>query len=183
MSARLSRRYREAPWYQYTPQAGLVSIDLGKRKVGIAVFDDLGTLCAAQTVHTQRDTKEWDPWITADAVLDTVTEHIVLAGLTTPFDWVCEWPELREKDRNNHHNITALQQVGIYIERSQPWRERYRPSEWKRQVAKELHHRRLKECLSEMELDIWTSLGHDARDAVGIGLFAMGRVDSIGRPL
>lgn len=183
MNARLNRRYREAPWYKYTDGAGLVAIDLGKRKVGVAVFDELGVLRAAQTVYTQRNTQEWDPWITADAVQDTVTEYLVALGLTMPFDWVCEWPELREKDRRNHHNITALQQVGIYIERSQPWKERYRPSEWKRQVAKDLHHQRLKDALDDGEAEIWAALGHDARDAVGIGLFAMGRVDAIGRSL
>ena len=180
-NARLRRRYRNAPWYPFRDDAGLVAVDLGKRKVGVAVFDDTGVLRAAQTIHTQRDTRDWDPWLTADAVLDYAQDWAV--GLSLEVDWVCEWPELRANDRHRHHNITALQQVGILIERSVPWAERYRPSEWKRSVGKSLHHERLKEALGweDYELDVWSGLGHDARDAVGIGLFALGRTDVLGR--
>ena len=175
--ARLRRRYRRAPWYKPTPDAGLVAVDLGKRKVGVAVFDAHKRLVAARTIHTQRGQQEWDPHITAEAVL-AFTDNNVDAQA----DWVCEYPHLRHNDRDNHHNITPLQRVGDILAEAGGWAEKYRPSEWKRQVHKELHHRRIRAALSTPEQGVWDALGHDARDAVGIGLFALGRIDHIGRP-
>lgn len=183
-NARLNRKYRTAPWYKYDEYSGLCSVDLGKRKVGVALFCDIGVLRAAKTIHTQADTSSWDPIITADAVFDYVDKEPSLDP-DIPVDWVCEWPAPRKNDRARHHNITALQAVGDELEVRHPvtWAEKYKPFEWKRNVDKVLHHSRIAEALSPGELFIWSKLGHDARDAVGIGLFALGRVDYIGRAI
>ncbi len=181
-NARLRRRYRTAPWYKQRPGYGLVAVDLGKRKVGVALFDRDGSLLAAKTIHTQKRTDDWSPLVTASAV-----QGFVLDVAPQPeLQWVCEYPELRgPADRGNYHNIAPLQHVGDLLHGWYGWAEKYRPAEWKRHVKKELHHRRIGEALtaSERELIAWGRLGHDARDAVGIGLFALGRIDHIGRAL
>jgi len=188
-NARLRRRYRRAPWYKQRPDHGLVAVDLGKRKVGVALFTPEGVLSHAQTVHTQRGVEDWNPQTTAWAIQGVMVKQFVMGGgvpLGVRWDWVCEYPEQRGvSDRGNYHNIAPLQHVGDLLHGSVGWAEKYRPAEWKRHVKKELHHRRIGEALtaSEREAVVWGSLGHDARDAVGIGLFALGRIDHIGRKL
>ena len=181
-NARLRRRYRRAPWYKQRPDHGLVAVDLGKRKVGVALFLPDGTLVQAKTVHTQRGVEDWDPRTTAKAIQAVLYDPVACWN----WDWVCEYPELRgAADRGNYHNIAPLQHVGDLLHGWFGWAEKYRPAEWKRHVKKDLHHRRIGEALTPEEReDIgWSSLGHDAKDAVGIGLFALGRIDHIGRKL
>lgn len=179
-NARLRRRYRHAPWYKAEGR-GLFALDLGKRKVGLACFTPEGVLFHATTIHTQRDTSAWDPHITAETIFAATSK----TRWATEADWVCEYPELRNNDRKNHHNIRPLQRVGNIVGTHLPngWAEKYRPAEWKRNVDKVLHHRRINEALSSPERVIYTKLNHDGRDAVGIGLFALGRIDHIGRNL
>ncbi len=185
MSARLRRKFRHPPWFRWTSEGhGLVAVDLGKRKVGVAVFSADGELARAKTVHTQRGKAKWDPWVTSEAVAAYVYETVDYDP--TKLDWVCEWPEIRPGERKNTHNIRTLQQVGSRLMRLLDlpgWAAQYNPFEWKRNVDKKLHHTRIFSALYPAELSIWATLGHDARDAVGIGLFALGRIDNIGRTL
>jgi len=51
----------------------------------------------------------------------------------------------------------------------------YLPREWKGQVPKLIHHNRLQRHLTPIELATWSNADHNARDAVGIGLFDLGR--------
>ena len=177
-NARLRRRYRHPPWYSWREDHCLVAVDLGKRKVGVALFGEDGVLIQAKTIHTQRGTPDWNPHTTADAVLAWVCENAPLKE-----DWVCEWPAIRPKDKNAS-DVRTLLQVGNSLEQEVgKWREKFVPSEWKRNVGKDLHHQRLRAALDPEEQEMWDRLGHDARDAVGIGLFALGRTDCIGRAL
>lgn len=176
MSARLRRRYRHPPWYNWSEGLPLVAMDLGKRKMGIAVFDADGTLTSAATVRA-KITRSWTPWRTCDAIVLALKDMRV-----ETFDAVCEMPRLRGMEINK--DIDCLIRVGAVLpEYIGPWSETYAPAEWKSQVAKDLHHRRIREALMESETALWDGQGHDARDAVGIGLFALGRVDNIGRAL
>jgi len=176
--ARLRRRYRHAPWYRCAG-VGLVAVDLGKRKVGVAAFDQDARLARARTIYSQVTESDhlWDAQTTANVILDYIVDDEIP-------DWVCEYPQLRHNDRANHHNITALQLVGDVLGREIPrgWAERYKPSEWKRSVAKKLHHSRVEKALEDDERAIWNLCGHDARDAIAIGLFALGRTNALGFP-
>ena len=60
----------------------------------------------------------------------------------------------------------------------------YRPSEWKGQLPKDVHHNRLGDYLrlfgTAEEKKVWKGISkkkgdHDLRDAVGLGLFHLGR--------
>lgn len=178
-SARLRRRYRHPPWYPWRDAAGLVAMDLGKRKVGVAVFDADGTLTRAATVHSKAK-GAWTPWRTCDRV----AERLLQWGVDVlQADVVCEMPRLRGMEMNK--DIDSLIRVGGVMPEvlGRPWDEKYAPSEWKKQVEKGLHHRRIRESLTDDEASVWDGQGHDARDAIGIGLFALGRIDSVGRCL
>jgi hypothetical protein len=57
----------------------------------------------------------------------------------------------------------------------------YKPSQWKGQTPKAIHHERIKKLLSADELSrvvlpkAKKTLGHNVWDAIGLGLFHLGR--------
>ena len=160
------RRYRLRDPKYTPPDAAhqLVAVDLGKRKVGVAVFDvavdGKATLTKACTVKC-----------------DDGPEAMALAIFAAAPDkayWVAEWPMKYKDKRLYHEAIEDLQAVGDALERLiLGWDEKYRPGEWKGNVPKPAHHRRIRKALTENELAIMPELTeHDAWDAAGIGLFA-----------
>ena len=54
------------------------------------------------------------------------------------------------------------------------------PAKWKGQVPKAIHQSKIAEALDPKERDIWDLMGPDARDAIGIGLFALKRTGKSG---
>lgn len=54
------------------------------------------------------------------------------------------------------------------------------PAAWKGQVPKEVHQSKIAEALDPKERDMWDLVGPDARDAIGIGLFALKRTNRSG---
>ena len=164
-TARLRKAYPNGPpWY--SPQnEDLVAVDLGKRKVGVAVFSVDRLLKTAFTVYypTWGDRK-WNARHMASEVA------LRIAAVTTQGDIVQEWPVVRDLFRVAEKDIKTLQAVGRILGSV----ERYKPREWKGNVPKEVHHARLRQVLSTDELLLIDGT-HDAWDAVGIGLFANGR--------
>lgn len=53
---------------------------------------------------------------------------------------------------------------------------RYEPRTWKKQLPKDVHHRRAWPVLIPVELQIFQSANEDARDAVCLGLFQLERL-------
>ncbi len=50
------------------------------------------------------------------------------------------------------------------------------PGDWKGQVPKAIHHERIRRVLSTKELGLVSRVDHNVMDAVGLGLWALGRL-------
>lgn len=183
---KLRNKYKNPPWFSQDHDAPLVAVDLGKRKVGVAFFDAAGLLLSATTLSEAI----WSAERMANAALSWASGQLVDHELLPEasvlprspeglqwMHWVCEWPEVYEKRRSRRKNIAALQQVGFAIARATGgWSGSYEPRVWKGQVSKNAHHPRLARALTPQEKRIAPPMQcHDAWDAIGIGLFALGR--------
>ena len=159
----------------------LVAVDLGKVKLGVAVFLR-GELVWADTVIAPRGSS---PSQVAKHVLDATVPHL---NYGSEVHFVCEWPMKYPRARIYHKNLDELYEVGYRLgELVNGWSERYKPSIWKGNVPKAAHHRRLKKVLKphewtdKMEQHRWRPRDlHDTWDAIGIGLFALGRTQAGG---
>ena len=160
----LSKYGTRGPKYAVPPEDHLVvAVDLGKHKVGVAVGTPSEMYCAATVVHRGP----------ADAVAQQVREFVALHAKDLPLIWVCEWPMKYPTQRKFHKDLDDLHAVGYAIG---TWNESYLPGEWKGNVPKSAHRKRIKSALSPEELDIMPAEdAHDAWDAAGIYLFAVGR--------
>ena len=192
------RKYRtkEAKYPQpRTPSHLLVSFDLGKRKVGVAVFlcnEANARLIGAEVVQVEGD---WSPDKMAIEVHKSLSPMMSQAFI--PAVLVCEWPKKYATARKFHKDLDSLYDVGHAVVRmlSGTWAETYTPSEWKGNVPKKAHRRRLKRELNMEEMVtlrnhvaqtleitkeeaddyLESEVSHDLWDAVGIGLFATAR--------
>ena len=101
---------------------------------------------------------------------------------------IVECPEYRAHDRVNPNVLIELAiKVGRHVERAASLgiaAELVRPSEWKGSVPKKIHQPRICRELDAQELELLgdvlclhsQSKGHNVVDAVGIGLFHLGRL-------
>lgn len=160
--------------YPQPPQPHLLAaVDLGKRKCGLALFfvNDQGhaRLLAAETTRQE----DGDPEAMAQALVDAIPALPVLV----PVFWVVEWPQKYEHLRARHENLEELHAVGYALKRRVPVVAEYRPAEWKGNVPKAAHHKRLQRELAPMDATLPPPGDdtHDMWDAVGIGLYATGR--------
>jgi hypothetical protein len=178
----------------------LIALDLGKWKVGVAVFlcpgaegPESGHLVGAEVIHIEG---EWSAEKMADAIHASLSKLLDFTGFL-PTIMVCEWPMKYATARKFHESLDRLYEVGHATVRrfGTSWADTYSPSEWKGNVPKKAHKRRLVRELTLLEkatLQKHTaaSLGvsdkeaqeyldkeesHDLWDAVGIGLFATAR--------
>lgn len=167
------RRYKDGePRYPVPDGAHvLVCVDLGKRKVGLSVWH-----CGLEgPVHASTVCCDAGPRAMAARIMD---EAVCFYFPGVPVIWVCEWPVKRPTQRIKHEDIQALWDVADALEKYEGvvWAEKYRPGEWKGNVTKGAHHRRLRAALEEDERLLCPGFAeHDAWDAIGIGLFALAR--------
>jgi hypothetical protein len=177
----------------------LLSLDLGKWKVGIAAFAvtseaPTGTLLGAETVSVPRRAVH-RPVTVAEAVHDALPALAWRGPM--PLVLVAEWPQKYPTCRAAHRDLEALYAVGREITKTfdEPLTAKWPPAEWKGNVPKPAHRRRIAAALTDAEHAAWVSHlaerdgdflrarawlagedSHDAWDAVGIGLYALGRV-------
>jgi hypothetical protein len=147
---------------------GLVAIDPGKHICGLAVFVD-GVLTYAG------EPASWHVTNTAVAVL--------LANGVDTEEWVAETPQNYPGQKAKEIDLESLREVLRRIEINGMVKlRRYKPRAWKGQVPKEIHHRRIRLALREPECRIVDALPRtrDAMDAVGLGLFVLGRTKAGG---
>lgn len=138
-----------------------MSVDPGVRKCGVAVWRS-GALVRAYT--------------TAEAPEGEVPPEL----LELPSDavWVVETPRSYPVLRVTHRDVARLRSAAFAIETAvQPstWRVVY-PADWKGQMPKRVCRERIRGRLAPEELDcVAGRVTHDAWDAVGVGLWALGR--------
>ena len=171
------RRYRmrDPKYPQPTEPHWLVAVDLGKVKVGVAVFwvTDVARLHWAGTVIARRGST---PDTVASTVLAAANAHALSSRPPSQQAWVCEWPEKYKASPKYHKDLDSLWEVGFALRRLVgKWSEKYAPKEWKASVPKAAHHRRILKELHDLEKPKLADRGHDTLDAVGIGLFASAR--------
>lgn len=162
-------------YYPTSRAHGLVSIDVGKWKVGVAVFDPYGDLIRAVLI-TLPKAGGWG----AAKMARKVTAFI--RGLGGEYDYVIELPEVRDRFRVAKENIGQLRAVAATISNQLGYRAKrsYRPSEWKTNIDKRIHHARIREALAPHEQAMWDAGNHDVKDAIGIGMFALERTERSG---
>jgi hypothetical protein len=168
-----------APRIRFQEGAGyLVAVDSGARKAGVALFyweSDVkrATLVAAATIETPTDEAlpaEVYAWV----------EDMTLDNESASFHWVVERP-LKYNNRSRYHKdldrlLKFIQDFPV------KWDAQLLPREWKGNVGstlrktKDIYHRRMFRAMSQHELVITADEGPDALDAVGIGLYTLGRI-------
>jgi hypothetical protein len=154
----------------------LVAVDLGKTKVGVALFLKEGEQYSFLSAKTIRAPQGAEAYKVALLVYDAAAQACISAGRTA-MGWVCEWPQKYDDKRKYHEDLDSLHAVGHALASLHDgWLEAYRPGAWKGNVPKAAHHRRLRRALTKEEMKkAPPEREHDSWDAVGIGLFATGR--------
>jgi len=145
----------------------LFSFDPGVTKVGIACWRD-GVLVAAETLTSP----------SMDATPGLVAAWVQGFGHPEARAIVTERMHKRPGQTLFNEDLDRVEAVRLQIPRllgRRNWTKTYNPTQWKGNLPKAVHHRRLLKALTEAEAPLWPA-GHDARDAVGIGLFHLGRV-------
>ena len=158
--------------------SSLLSIDPGIRGCGAALFVDKQLVRAD---YIKSFVKTGNQAAEARAMAQAVSGWLS----THPAHIVVEWPRIYRNVRGKDPNdLLALCAVNAAIAALYPYAvvDSYFPAEWKGQQKKEICHRRIVKILGEAEAKILTdaaarakSLSHNMMDAVGIGLFALGR--------
>lgn len=167
----------------------LISFDPGLREAGLAVFQD-GTLAFATLVRAQGKERGGKAWKEMGlSVFRTLNAHFPYA-LVREGRFVSEIPQVYREgksanvDPEDLTNLTGV--VGAVIGFLDPAEvETCVPAQWKGQVPKEIHNRRIISTLTPNEKAVLdaikcpASLKHNVVDAVGIGLFALGRMGGV----
>lgn len=145
----------------------VVSVDLGKRVSGIAMWCD-GVLVAATEIRARPT-----PVAMARALCDWV-DHYVPAG--TRATWVVETMVEYGPTRGRRRDLAHLTKVAEALRRMVGKVVEYTANEWKGTTPKFVTAIRVQRRLSEDELDRVDVFGKESVDALGIGLYHLGRV-------
>lgn len=154
------------------PAKTLLAIDPGKRKLGWAFFADRRLVrCGLSRI---------------DGV-DAFGRLAILHSLALPcaetgiVELMSVYPGDRAKGDPN--DLIAVATVGAELAGRKCDFVRYvSPRDWKGQVPKEIHHERILSRLDEDEKVLVVGQNHDTKDAVGLGLYALGRLTQIRAP-
>jgi len=156
-----------------------VSLDPGKWKMGLCLSHQ-GTITHAMPVHV---VGPWSVELAAKSVFAVVEDALGFV----PLNWTIEHPRVYPGQGRvaSAENVEELEDLakGLkgYLKPLGAKVVLARPATWKGQVPKEVHHRRVMRELSQAEqllVEAWEDHpAHlDVLDAVGIELWALGRV-------
>lgn len=173
------------------PAAFLVAIDPGLRHVGVAVFAPDGTLRGASCVRERKTAKDrTDPLLLAEHLAGYVLKfvRIYVAGGDV-VRVVAEWPRVytRAKSKGDPNDLLPLAACSAACATAlKPYLcESVHPDTWKGQAPTEtVIAARVLDRLEIVEARVYAealavagkTLGHNVTDAVGIGLYALGRL-------
>lgn len=155
----------------------LVAVDSGARKAGAAVYTWVqdprrSVLLGCTTVSTRYDDD-------LPALVYTEALNYVPLLLTTRIYWAVERPQKYKRASKYHKDLDRL--LKFITRFPAPWDGQFLPQEWKGNVGstlrstKAIHHRRALRALRPLELALTEGKGHDALDAVCLGLYVLGR--------
>lgn len=153
----------------------LIAVDSGARKAGVALLqweDSPGNaqVVAAATVEVVEDSD----------LPNTVHAWGASRVELEPVYWVVEVPKKYLHGQRYHKNLDRLLRFVNHFPAT--WSGQFLPSEWKGNVGstlrntKHIYHQRMVRALSPEESRLAHYLGPDALDAVGIGLYVVGRI-------
>jgi hypothetical protein len=160
----------------------LVTLDPGTRHLAVSGWErvgydltDPGRPVPAWELVTATDLET--PYASVDTALAALRGTIAFAWAHPAAALVAEWPSLYDTRRVTHGTVRELRAVVEAVE-AQPWAAcaRVAPRTWKQTTPKPIHHARLARALTDAEREAWwDDAGPDARDAIGIGLWATRR--------
>ena len=146
----------------------LCTVDPGKRACGVALW----------SVSDGKGILSWSGLVAQrDGNATKLARQIV--GLPLPVEGVriyyIEDPQFYRSKRKAHADLASLKKLihSLEYEGARPLLK-IKPVAWKGNVPKEVHHERLKKELSRSELKLVPE-DHNVWDAVGLGLYALGR--------
>lgn len=156
-----------------------VCVDPGLRGCGVAIFENAHLIHAAYVKSPEQKERGPVAWrAMAGAVFEYVEEWLPAGTL------VIEVPQVYRGAQQKGDPDDLLQLVGV-----EGWLGGllmparvvgYRPREWKGQIPKDVHNRRVEKALETYELAQFAGcpayLKHNVLDAVGLGLFHLGRL-------
>lgn len=153
-----------------TPNDGaLLTIDPGVHACGCAIFAR-GRLVKAAYVKTN------DPNTLAQAVVDFQTGYFA-THVAIERQRIYDGGRKQKIDLNDLLDLSRV--VGRLEERYRSWpAQLIYPQDWKGQVPKEIMTKRIQRALTPDEMAVIVSAGskdHNTFDAIGIGLFVLGR--------
>jgi len=155
----VATRYKN-PGVQHT----LCSIDPGKRACGVAIWTvgEKSSLVWCGLIK-QRD---GDPLLLARKILKKTNGFCV---------YFLEDPQFYPHKRKAHGDLRSLQKVVKFLEMegARPM-VKVKPVGWKGNLPKPVHHKRILQHLNQKEKKLVPE-DHNVRDAVALGLFAIGR--------
>lgn len=168
------------------PNGTLISFDPGLREAGLAVFTN-GLLTSAFLVRNpntkDRGGRAWRAMgQTVFRTLNSSAPNALISGV-----FVSEIPQVYREGKSANvspddlTNLTGV--VGCVIGFLDPSEVKtYVPAEWKGQVPKKIHNDRIEAALNMDEVKVLdavkcpASLLHNVVDAIGVGLFELGRM-------
>lgn len=162
----------------------LVAVDIGKWVSGLAVFDQEGTLLAAWEARVARPPgrRDPDPRLMAVTLYTTTWSVLHSLGIDEPCKvlWVVEkmvdydGKGGREEDLE-HLRKSVAEMVELARQHPNMAMDEVRAHAWKGNVPKRVTEHRVRGILTDKEFEsivIWTK---ETWDAIGIGLFRVGR--------
>ena len=149
------------------PITSVIAIDPGCSYFGYAVFR------SARLVRCGRPSAA-SPYTLIDLVIEEcLIEQIIGLGCVVVLEYPQDYPG--SPKTKNLKGLKVLCDGVIKELRGAAKMHTYYPREWKAQVPKGVHHKRLQGVLSPAELELWSTANHDTRDAIGLGLYYLGR--------
>jgi hypothetical protein len=152
----------------------LIAIDPGKRICGVSIWgcsEEGSVLLHATSVPSLGNIKSIPVYV------DGLALEFIDGFGDLPPEFVFEVPKYYMKKRATFRGVDALFEVLDAFQKHGILIKNYvYPFEWKGNMPKKVHHKRVKKALSEDEMDCVDPCGtHDMWDAIGIGLYATGR--------
>jgi len=160
----------------------LIAIEPGKHICGVAVWGckkEGVVLLHASSLRSYGDLRSFPT-----QVEDLWFEY--LAGFEdVPPQFVFEIPRYYKKKRRTYKGVDALYEVlDVFQKHGILIKDYVYPSQWKGNLPKDIHRKRIQKALTWSELRVVDFSGtHDMWDAIGIGLFATGRTGRAGIPV